>query len=355
MKGKFTAIILFFSIVAYTNAETINENKLPFSVENTPGKVILNVKFMKQKEMGCSRTSFAMVMHYYNPSITLEMVERDAPKASDGGSQNNLMAVLAEQYGFKTHAFPGTVKDLIKNLKSGKPIIVAQYPSLAEKNSNHDRVVTGFDQNKGVLFVHDPSVGENISYSYEQFQSLWESNVGLDDKYYSVLITPKDAQSKKIRNINVDGMEEDWEGMESFSGDRADDTVKSDLHLNITKVYCFKDNAFIYLKTNFINSPKTDPSIIYFFNFFFIKNGISGLKQLNFRLNQSPFAQIDGKAFEPLTNVEWKLGKVFEAKIGLENFEGLPDIVSIQAGIYDTKRKKFIDVSYPNAFNIKKH
>ncbi len=353
MNKKIALSILFSLIFAYTSAETINGNNMPLPAENAQGKVILNVEFMKQKEMGCSRTSFAMVMHYYNPSITLEMVERNAPKASDGGSQNNLMAVLAEQYGFKTHAFPGTINDLIGILRSGKPVIVAQYPSLSEKKSNHDRVVVGFDQNKGVLFLHDPSIGGNIPYSYDQFQSLWESNVGLDDKYYSVLITPKDALSREIQNISVDGTEEDWEGMESFSHDRADDTGKCDLHLNIKDVYCFKDNSFIYLKTNFINTPQTDPDIIYFFNFFYIKNSISRLKQLNFRLKQPPFAQIDGKTYEPVTNVEWKLGKVFEAKIGLENFERLPDIVSIQAGIYDTKRKIFIDVSYPNAFRIK--
>lgn len=358
MRHFITVLIFFFvtgilSAQNFNKSKTIEENKSHIPVTNTQRKVILNVEFMKQGNMGCSRTSFAMVMHYYDPSITLEMVELDALKATDGGSYNNFMALLAEQYGFKTHAFPGTIDGLIQLLKLGKPVIVAQYPSLSEKKSNHDRIVVGFDQDKEILFVNDPSVGENIPYSYEKFMSLWESNVGLDEKYYSVLVVPAETKFEKPRKISVDGMEEEWEGLESFSPDLADDTGKNDLHMNIKDVYCFKDNSFIYFKTNFIRSPQTDPAIIYFFNFFYYDKGVSRVNQINFRLKEEPFVQIDGKKFEPVVGVEWKLEKVFEAKIALENFKSLPAFVSIQAGIYDTKRKKFIDLSYPNALKIK--
>ena len=141
-------IIIWFGILFFTNlnAETIDKKSEPVYAGSNQKKFIIDVKFMEQGNMGCSRTCFAMVMHYYNPSITLQMVEQDAPRASDGGSQNNLMAVLAEQYGFKTHAFSGTIDGLIKLLKSGKPVIVAQ--SVSDKKSNHDRVVVGFDQDK---------------------------------------------------------------------------------------------------------------------------------------------------------------------------------------------------------------
>lgn len=343
-------ILLFFTNL---NGEIIDKNKKSTPAGSNHVKSIINVKFMEQANMGCSRTCFAMVMHYYNPSITLGMVERDAPRASDGGSQNNLMTVFAEHYGFKTHAFPGTIDGLIKLLESGKPVIVAQYGSLSEKKSNHDRVVVGFDQDKRVLFVHDPSVGENIPYSYDKFISLWESNVGLDDKYSAILVTPAETRSEESRRISVDGMDTDWQGMESFSPDR-DDTAKADRHLNIKDVYCYKDDSFIYLKTSFYNPPKSDQNIIYFFNFFYYTQDKSDVRQLNFRLNQSPWIQIDAERYEAMTDVEWKLGNVFEARIGLENFENLPNIISIQAGVYDTKKKKFIDLSYPNALRIKK-
>jgi len=353
LKNYFLWIIFFLLFFTDTNAEVINENNKFIPSGNDQKKLIINVDFMRQGNMGCSRTCFAMVMHYYNPSITLEMVEKEAPKASDGGSQNNLMAVLAEHYGFETHAFPGTIEGLIQLLKSGKPVIVAQYPSIPEKKSNHDRVVVGFDKDKEILFVHDPSVGENIPYAYENFLALWESNVGLDDKYTAIIVIPAETKSKESRNISIDGMDEDWQGIAAFSPDRYDDTGKSDLNLNIKNVYCYKDDTSIYLKTGFIKPLKSDPDIIYFFNFFYYTKDKSDIRQLNFRLKQSPWIQIDDRNYEPMTNVEWRSGNVFEARIGLENFKSLPDVVSIQAGIYDTKRKKFIDLSYPNAMRIK--
>lgn len=353
VKKHYKCLIFLFLFFTNSNAEIINKNDESHYRGGNQGKFIINVEFMRQGNMGCSRTCFAMVMHYYDPSITLEMVERDAPRASDGGSQNNFMAIMAEQYGFKTHAFPGTIDVLIELLKSGKPVIVAQYGSISEKKSNHDRVVVGFDQDKCVLFVHDPSVGENIPYQYDKFLSLWESNVGLDDKYSAILITPAVIKQGESRKISVDGMDADWQGMESFSPDRDDDTVKADRDLNIKDVYCYKDDSFIYLKISFYNPPKSAQDIIYFFNLFYYTKDKSDVRQLNFRLKQPPWIQIDEKNYEPMTNVEWKLGNVFEARIGLENFKKLPDIISIQAGVYDTKKKNFIDMSYPNAFNIK--
>lgn len=350
---KTALIILCFVIMADAHAETINENKSPLPGKTSSGKVLLDVKFMKQANMGCSRTAFAMVMHYYNPAIALETVVRDAPRAPDGGSENHLMAVLANRYGFTTHAFPGTIDGLITLLNAGKPVIVAQYPTLSDKKSNHDRVIVGYDRDDGILLVHDPSVGENIPYRYDKFMSLWESNVGLDDKYYAILVTPAQARPVESRSIIVDGMEGDWAGMEPFSPDRTDDTGRGDLHLNIRDMYCYKDDSSIYLKTNFIKSPKAESHIIYFFNIFYHKEGKTGVKQLNFRLQQNPWIQLDAKNFRSMTRVEWKLDKVFEARVGLENFKNLPDIVSIQAGVYDTQRKKFIDMSYPNALKIR--
>ena len=350
MSIKIASVISLLFISAYAGAQTSDDSMPAFPEKD---KVILNVKFMKQGNMGCSRTSFAMVMHYHDPSITLERVERDAPRAPDGGSQNNFMTVLAEHYGFNTHAFPGKIDRLIALLKSGQPVIVAQYPDLSEKKSNHDRVVVGFDRGKRTLFVHDPSVGENIPYPYEKFMSLWEAEVGLDERYFSVLVTKEHAAAEETGSMNIDGMDRDWAGRKSFSPDRADDTDKGDLHLNIRDVYCFKDDSFLYLKTNFVKSPGADTGIIYFFNLFYIQKGSSAVRQLNFRQSHSPWIQIDAKRYESMTNVEWKIGDVYEAKVGLGNFKDIPDIVSIQAGVYDTKRKKFIDLSYPNAFRIR--
>ncbi|MBN1531862.1 MAG: C39 family peptidase [Spirochaetes bacterium] len=352
MKGKRSAVLLLFFLLISAGAEGVGETTSPPAEQDGRGKIILNVQFMKQKHMGCSRTCFAMVMHHYNPAITLEMVERDAPRAPDGGSRNSLMILLAERYGFTTRAFPGTIDDLLRLLQSGRPVIVAQYPSLTDIKSNHDRLVVGFDRNERILFVHDPSVGEGIPYPFDTFNALWASDAGGDDRYSAFLVTPGGAEKVPNRTVRVDGEEEDWQGTEPLSPDRADDTGSGDLQMNIKDLYCCRDSSHIYFKANFMKTPAPISSTIYFINILYHEHGASRWKKLHFQPSVAPWILGDDQSRVPLTRTQWKTGRVFEAGIGLENFKSFPGIVSVQAGVYDTGRKRSIDVSYPNALRI---
>jgi hypothetical protein len=352
MKKTIASPILILLISAYAGAETIHEHDPAVHDSDSREKVVLNVTFMKQKHMGCSRTCFAMVMHHYDPAITLETVEREAPRAPDGGSRNILMVLLAERYGFTTRAFPGTIEGLIGLLESKRPVIVAQYPSLTDTKSNHDRVVVGFDRGEKILYVHDPSVGESIPYSFERFNALWASDAGGDDRYSAFLVTPGGLQQGPTLTVLVDGEDQDWEGAVPFSPDRADDTGKGDLHMNIRNLYCYRDGSYVYWKIDFMKAPAQPPSTIYFINLVYHEKGAERWKKIHFQPTVAPWTLGDDQSRVPLTRVQWKVGRVFEARIGLENFKALPAIVSVQAGVYDTVRRKSIDVSYPNALRI---
>lgn len=162
-------------------------------------KIVLPVKFIKQDEMGCSRASFTMVMHHYNPAITFEMVNKNiTTRAADGGTPNTALVSLAEKWGFQTRIYPGTIEDIISNIENGRPLIVHQCFNtfdIWKRRINHDRVVIGFDRIRKKIIVHDPARGPNIVYSYNDFLNLWGENfITPNDgkvKNYTILIFPK--------------------------------------------------------------------------------------------------------------------------------------------------------------------
>lgn len=327
--------------------------------ENYPDNAILPVPFFTQDNTGCSRSAFAMVMHYYDSSITWAMVTQSAARSSDNGSPNGLLVALAENWGFETRAYPGSIGDIIRNISHGKPVVVAQYPEITDTKWNHGRVAVGFDQSAEEIIVHDSARGENLAYSYDNFLALWEADfvfksgggVG-DEKYYSVLVYLENAGGPESRTMTVDGYAPDWLGMTSFSPDRDDDCGAGHSKLNIKRMYVHRDNQYLYLMVVFADTPESDSGAWYYFDVFYSVGTTVHMNRLYFNSSNAPGMWIDNTSYVSLTDAQWALGTVFEARVGLQNFSDLPDCVSMRAGTY-VESEEDIDQSYANAYLIR--
>jgi ABC-type bacteriocin/lantibiotic exporter with double-glycine peptidase domain len=146
-----------------------------------PG-VWLDVPFVKQEKDGCGAASIAMVMQYwqyqqgmpagqYSDAIQIQRALY-SPKA------RGIYALDMERYfrekGFRTFTIRGEWEDLRQHLDKGRPLIVALKPA-GGGTSLHYVVVTGLDQEQGVVMVNDPAQRKLLKQERSVFEPEWSA------------------------------------------------------------------------------------------------------------------------------------------------------------------------------------
>jgi len=146
-----------------------------------PG-VWLDVPFVKQEKDGCGAASIAMVMQYwqyqqgmpagqYSDAIQIQRALY-SPKA------RGIYALDMERYfkgkGFRTFTIRGEWEDLRQHLDKGRPLIVALKPA-GGGISLHYVVVTGLDQEHGVVMVNDPAERKLLKQDRSVFEQEWSA------------------------------------------------------------------------------------------------------------------------------------------------------------------------------------
>ncbi len=66
-------------------------------------------------------------------------------------------------------------KDLLEQLKQGRPLIASLQPGAA-KSPLHYVVVTGIDWQNGAVFLNDPARGKLLRVAREDFEKQWRPN-----------------------------------------------------------------------------------------------------------------------------------------------------------------------------------
>ncbi|MFH1993234.1 MAG: C39 family peptidase [Pseudomonadota bacterium] len=167
MKKVYLILMLFPVIVSCGPA--IIQTK-PYAPE-----VKLDVPFEPNLGETCFSSSFAMVMRYWGKDVHVDDVLKIVghPPFS-GNTLTQLNWWMKKKHGLKFKYLPNSSIDHVKlYLNESYPVIVNQTFSLNE-NTGHSRVVIGYNDNKGVFIVNDPSLlGPNHEISYANFRELW--------------------------------------------------------------------------------------------------------------------------------------------------------------------------------------
>jgi predicted double-glycine peptidase len=141
----------------------------------------LDVPFVAQQKDGCGAASIAMVMQYWERQNG-ETERRQADpgeimRALYSQSAHGIYASAMERYfqsnGFKAFAFAGDWMDLERQLRFGRPIIVALKPDSA--NELHYVVVAGLDEPEQLVLLNDPAQRKLLKEDRSQFQHEWEA------------------------------------------------------------------------------------------------------------------------------------------------------------------------------------
>jgi ABC-type bacteriocin/lantibiotic exporter with double-glycine peptidase domain len=143
----------------------------------------LDVPYVKQGEDGCGSAAISMLLQYWSA----RGAEVDSQRASAAAIQKLLysrkvrgiyasdMESYLKESGFRVFPLSGEWKDLLEQLKQGRPLIASLQPGSA-KSPLHYVVVTGIDWQTGVVFINDPARGKLLRIAREDFEKQWRPN-----------------------------------------------------------------------------------------------------------------------------------------------------------------------------------
>jgi ABC-type bacteriocin/lantibiotic exporter with double-glycine peptidase domain len=143
----------------------------------------LDVPYVKQSEDGCGSAAISMLLQYWNA----HGAEVDAQRTDATAIQKQLysrkahgihasdMQSYLQQSGFRVFPLNGEWKDLVEQLKQGRPLIASLQPGSA-RTPLHYVVVTGIDWQNGAVFINDPARGKLLRVAREDFEKQWRPN-----------------------------------------------------------------------------------------------------------------------------------------------------------------------------------
>jgi ABC-type bacteriocin/lantibiotic exporter with double-glycine peptidase domain len=142
----------------------------------TPKTGYIKVPLHHQGDKECGPTSLAMVLDHYGVDLSRDQVKRDLYfDKRHGVSLSEMTNFSYWNYGLKanriTDANIGMIEEAITNKT---PVLVAYLPTVS---IGHWSVVVGYNRDKQVLIINDPSCGCRRGLRYEKFLSWWRNPV----------------------------------------------------------------------------------------------------------------------------------------------------------------------------------
>jgi len=136
-----------------------------------------------------------MLLQYWNAhGMAIDSSRADAaliqnqlysPKAR--GIYASSMEGYFKESGFRVFLLDGEWKDLVEQLKQGRPLIVSLEPG-SPKAPRHYVVVTGIDWRSGAVFIHDPARGKLLRIERAEFEKEWRPS-----RHWMLLALPEKA------------------------------------------------------------------------------------------------------------------------------------------------------------------
>jgi len=130
--------------------------------------------FSYQTYNNCGPSALSSVLGFYKADVGQDAIRRATRK--DGGyMQTSAIAPELARFGLRTVTIrQGRLAQVKRLLSMGIPVIVLQWYD-RPGHINHFRVVRGYDDQAGVVWVSDSMIGPVAYLSYEHFEALWNT------------------------------------------------------------------------------------------------------------------------------------------------------------------------------------
>lgn len=149
------------------SARSIRPDELHTSDWTAVGDVHL---IRQQAEHDCGAAALAMVLAHYQPDLSTAAVE-----LAESGERLSAVDLrdYARAHGFSAFVMEGSPKDLLFELRHGRPVIVGMAKPTIEGRVAHYEVVVGINSSDRMIATLDPAEGYRQN-SYEGFVAEWQ-------------------------------------------------------------------------------------------------------------------------------------------------------------------------------------
>lgn len=170
------------------NARSNTEEKaVPKSVFPTPKRELPQTKVLNtdyhifQTFNNCGPASLSMALRFFGLDVSQQTLGQalrpyQHPKGDNDDKSVTLeeLALEAQKYGFNTYHRPaGDIEIIIQLIAIDLPVITRTWLK-PNDDIGHYRLVKGYDESQQTLIQDDSLQGKNLSYTYEEFNLIWE-------------------------------------------------------------------------------------------------------------------------------------------------------------------------------------
>ena len=132
------------------------------------------LSFDFQTYNNCGPSALSAVLGFYKVRLGQNVIQQTT-RQGDGYMQVSAIAPELAKFGLRTRTIRGGQLIQVKKLLAlGIPVIVLQWFD-RPGHINHFRVVRGYDDQAGVMWVSDSMVGPVSYLSYRDFDALWNT------------------------------------------------------------------------------------------------------------------------------------------------------------------------------------
>ena len=157
--------------------------------------VWLDVPYVKQSEDGCGSAAISMLLEYWNAHgaqvgsqrADATAIQKQLYSRKARGIHASDMESYLKESGFRVFPLNGDWKDLLEQLKQGRPLIASIQPG-SSRTPLHYVVVTGIDWQSEAVFINDPARGKLLRIERADFEKEWRPN-----RNWMLLVIPEKA------------------------------------------------------------------------------------------------------------------------------------------------------------------
>lgn len=131
---------------------------------------VLAVPFVPQSTDTCGAAALTMVLRYWGIAASHDAIAQALVEKELHGIRGSRLTAWARERGLTAIAYEGDMAQLRDFVGKGRPLVVAWKLS---RDSFHDVVVVGFDDDRGEVIVHDPAVGAGRGVAEREFEQRW--------------------------------------------------------------------------------------------------------------------------------------------------------------------------------------